>query len=130
MPQPDHVVPLAEADTVRIVEPSYPTTEGLPMRTLRRAVEGALERLTTLPEWASPSLVAQRGWPSWDAAVRQAHAPGDAGDLDPASPARARLAYDEILSNQLALTLVRARMKRQKGRSLQGDGRQIGRAHV
>src|SRR3546814_15173323 len=43
--------------------------------------------------------------------------------LDPASPARARLAYDEILSNQLALTLVRARMKRQKGRSLQGDGR-------
>src|SRR5690606_8684485 len=46
-----------------------------------------------------------------------------AGDLDPASPARARLAYDEILSNQLALTLVRARMKRQKGRSLQGDGR-------
>src|SRR3546814_13576044 len=88
-----HVVPLAEADTVRIVEPSYPTTEGLPMRTLRRAVEGALERLTTLPEWASPSLVAQRGWPSWDAAVRQAHAPGAAGDLDPASPARARLAY-------------------------------------
>src|SRR3546814_10153311 len=43
--------------------------------------------------------------------------------LDPASPARARLAYDEILSNQLALPLVWARMKRQKGRSLQGDCR-------
>jgi len=122
MAHPEHVVTEAEADAIRVVEPSYPTTEGLPMRTLRRAVEGALERLPDLPEWASPSLVAQRGWPAWGDAVRRAHAPGDAADLEPGSPARMRLAYDEILSNQLALALVRARMKRQKGRSLRGDG--------
>ncbi len=123
MAHPDHVVPESEADGIRVVEPSYPSTEGLPPRTLRRAVEAALERLPELPEWASPSLVAQRGWPSWDAAVRTVHAPGDAADLEPSTPARSRLAYDEILSNQLALALVRARMKRQKGRSVRGDGR-------
>ena len=42
MAHPEHVVPEAEAAAIRIVEPSYPTTEGLPMRTLRRAIEGAL----------------------------------------------------------------------------------------
>jgi len=123
MAHPEHVVPEAEAAAIRIVEPSYPSTEGLPMRALRRAIESALERLPDLPEWASPSLVAQRAWPAWNEAVRRAHAPSEAEDLDPGSPARSRLAYDELLSNQLALALVRARMKRQKGRSLRGDGR-------
>ncbi|MEQ8817997.1 MAG: ATP-dependent DNA helicase RecG [Thalassobaculum sp.] len=123
MPHPDHVVPEAEADEIRIVEPSYPSTEGLPPRTLRRAVEAALERLPELPEWIAPSLVGQRGWPGWHDCIRQAHAPQDAADLEPSTQARTRLAYDEILSNQLALALVRARMKRQKGRSVRGDGR-------
>jgi len=122
MAHPDHIVPEAEADAIRIVEPLYPSTEGLPSKTLRRAVAAALERLPTLGEWAAPSLVAQRGWPRWDEALRQAHAPADPSDLDPAAPARQRLAYDELLSNQLALALVRARMKRQKGRALRGDG--------
>ncbi|MEQ9332740.1 ATP-dependent DNA helicase RecG [Thalassobaculum sp.] len=123
MPHPDHVVPEAEADEIRIVEPSYPSTEGLPPRTLRRAVEAALERLPELPEWIAPSLVGQRDWQSWHDCIRQAHAPQDAADLEPSTQARTRLAYDEILSNQLALALVRARMKRQKGRSVRGDGR-------
>jgi ATP-dependent DNA helicase RecG len=122
MAHPEHVVPEEEAEEIRIVEPTYPTTEGLPMRTLRRAVEGALERIPTLDEWMSPSLLAQRAWPRWDEAVRRAHAPEDARDLEPDAPTRIRLAYDEILSNQLALALVRARMKRQKGRSVHGDG--------
>jgi len=123
MAHPDHVVPEAEADQIRVVEPTYPTTEGLPVRVLGKAVGGALERLPTLPEWIAPSLVAQREWPRWDEAIRRVHAPGDAADLEPSTPARTRLAYDEILSNQLALALVRARMKRQKGRSVRGDGR-------
>ena len=43
-------------------------------------------------------------------------------ELDPSSPARQRLAYDEFLSNQLALALVRAKTRRLTGRVIQGDG--------
>jgi ATP-dependent DNA helicase RecG len=44
--------------------------------------------------------------------------------LSPAAPARARLAYDELLANQLALTLVRrAASESMPGRSFAGDGR-------
>jgi ATP-dependent DNA helicase RecG len=44
-------------------------------------------------------------------------------DLQPNSPAHRRLAYDEILSNQLALGLIRQRVKQQKGRSFVGTGK-------
>ena len=44
------------------------------------------------------------------------------GALAPGAPARARLAYDELLSHQLALQLVRARMRRGRGRDNTGDG--------
>src|SRR5262249_45055051 len=41
----------------------------------------------------------------------------------PPPPARRRLAYAELLANQLALGLVRAAQRRPLGRSIRGDGR-------
>ena len=37
--------------------------------------------------------------------------------------ARARLAYDELLANQLALQIMREKMKQRSGREIKGDGR-------
>jgi ATP-dependent DNA helicase RecG len=122
MPHPDHAVPVADADSVRIVEPLHPATDGLHQRTIRKAIDGALARLPELPEWINATLIQQRGWPDWSAAVHAAHHPEGPRDLQPDTLARQRLAYDEILANQLALALVRARMKRQSGRELKGDG--------
>ncbi len=122
MSHPDHAVPVAEAESVRVVEPVHPSTDGLHQRTLRKAIDGALARLPVLEEWINPTLVQQRGWPAWEAAVSAAHHPQGRPDLEPTALPRQRLAYDEILANQLALALVRARMKRQKGRILKGDG--------
>ena len=39
--------------------------------------------------------------------------------------ASARLAYDEVFANQLALLLIRASSRRRRGVPLQGDGRLI-----
>ena len=123
MPHPDHVVPLEEADSVRIVEPTHPSTDGLHQRTIRRAIEGALARVPVLDEWINATLVQARGWPAWNAAVKAVHHPQNRLEMEPDSLPRQRLAYDEILANQLALALVRARMKKQKGRIIKGDGR-------
>jgi ATP-dependent DNA helicase RecG len=57
-------------------------------------------------------MVAQRGWPTWAEAIRLSHTPQSDMDLMPQSPLRQRLAYDEILSHQLALTLVRQLQRR------------------
>ena len=85
------------------VEPVYPTTAGLPARTLRRFALEALARAPDLPEWQDAAWLARQGWPSWREALLALHAPTDEADLSPLAPARARLAFDELLAHQLAM---------------------------
>ena len=125
MPQivhPDHVVAPEEAEKLKAIEPVYPLTAGLSPRVLARAVAAAVERAAQLPEWLDPALRERRRWPAWHDAVIAAHHPQSAADLAPDSPARERLAYDEILASQLAVALVRASRRRRRGRPLAGTG--------
>ena len=49
--------------------------------------------------------------PASPSALGALHRPRRPGDIDPAGPAATRLAYDELLANQLALLMMRARMR-------------------
>ncbi|NMG38688.1 ATP-dependent DNA helicase RecG [Chelativorans sp. ZYF759] len=122
MVHPDHVVPIDKADELPEIEPVYPGTAGLAPKILRRAVVEAIARVPALPEWQDAAFMARHSFPSFADALARLHAPRDAHDLALESPSRRRLAYDEILAGQLALALVRARMKRAAGIPLLGDG--------
>ncbi len=123
MVHPDHIVPVAEAASLPAVEPVYPLTAGLSPKVLRKALQAALERVPELPEWLDLPFLSRHSLPSFAAALARLHDPRDAFDLAPEAPARRRLAYDEFLAGQLALALVRMRMRRASGRPLNGDGR-------
>ncbi len=118
MTHPDHIGLPEEMAALKRVEPVYPLGSGLTARQVSRAVDAALNRLPALPEWDDPGWVAARGWPRWHDALRRVHAPEGAEDLEPAAPARQRLAYDELLANQLALGLLRQRRRSRPGRRL------------
>jgi ATP-dependent DNA helicase RecG len=104
-------------DGFREREPVYPLSEGMTSRRLAALAEQAVARAPELPEWIEPGLKAQRAWPGWREALERVHR--DPGD----EVAKARLAYDEVFANQLAMMLVRADTRRRKGRALRGDGR-------
>jgi ATP-dependent DNA helicase RecG len=123
MPHPDLVLRPDELDRLKPIEPVYPLTAGLAPKVVQRAAAAALDRAPELPEWIDPGLKRQRGWPGWDEALHQAHAPTGDTDLSPVTPARERLAYDEIFASQLAVALVRARRQRRRGRAIRGTGR-------
>jgi ATP-dependent DNA helicase RecG len=122
MVHPDHVVSAEDLPKIQIMEPVYPLTAGLAPKVLRKAIEAALERAPQLPEWIDPVVLGQRQWSGWRDSLLAAHRPQGEADLSLLAPARMRLAYDELLSNQLALALVRLRSKRKAGRSNAGDG--------
>src|SRR5438105_11462891 len=111
-----------QAKQVTPIEPVYPLTAGLSPRVLSKAVAAALERAPELPEWLDPALRARRHWPAWHQALAAVHSLRSEADLAPSTPARERLAYDEILASQLAVALVRARRRRRPGRVLAGTG--------
>ena len=109
---------LAEAgEPLREREAIYPLSDGLTHRKLAALAEQAVARALDLPEWIDAGLKARREWPDWRAALTRIHA-------DPADAmARARLGYDELFANQVAMALVRQSTRSRKGRALAGDGR-------
>ena len=119
---PDHVLRLDEAKDLPLWEPVYPLGAGLGQRALAKAAEGALARAPDLPEWIDGPLLAREGWPGWQAALRAAHAPEGAADLAMTAPARQRLAYDELFTHQLTLSLARSQLRRAKGQVTRGTG--------
>ncbi|MBF0323683.1 MAG: ATP-dependent DNA helicase RecG [Alphaproteobacteria bacterium] len=119
---PDHIVPLAEKDSVMGVEPVYPLTAGLTAKMVAKTVRAALDRVPDLPEWLDAAWKQRQAWPDWKPALTCLHQPQSEADIGADSLARRRLAYDELLANQLALAMVRAHMRKVKGRALQGDG--------
>ena len=123
MAHPDHVVAAAQAEALKRVEPVYPLTAGLTPRVLLKAIRAALASGSELAEWIDAPLLTREGWPRWRAALEAAHMPRGEDDLSPAASPRRRLAYDELLANQLAVALVRARQRRLPGRRIAGDGR-------
>ncbi|HEX4026617.1 MAG TPA: ATP-dependent DNA helicase RecG [Rhizomicrobium sp.] len=122
MAHPDYVVAPEEIASFPLHEPVYGLTDGLTARPMAKAVRGAVEKMPALPEWQDPAFVKQRQWDSFKPALETAHNPVHDSDLEPTTPARQRLAYDELLANQLALLLIRASLRGPKGRSIASTG--------
>ena len=123
MAHPDHIVDPEQSGDMPLIEPVYPLTAGLTPKPLRRAIAGAMGRVPTLAEWIPASIIEQQGWPDFATATRRVHEPETADDIQPHAPARCRLAFDELLANQLALALVRhAAAESMPGRAFPGSG--------
>jgi ATP-dependent DNA helicase RecG len=119
---PDHVEPPDQAKFLKPIEPVYPLTAGLSLRVVQKAVDGALGRARDLAEWQDAAWLAREKFPSWRQALAAVHAPQGPDDLRPEAPARRRLAFDELLANQLAIALVHAHQRRLPGRAVRAKG--------
>src|SRR4029077_16258929 len=105
MPHPDHVMPADRPELLPAIEPVWPLTGGLWPRQVANAMAQALTRLPPLPEWHDAALLRREKWPPFADALRAAKTPPEA----PAEPNRTRLAYDELLADQVALAVIRGR---------------------
>src|SRR5712671_4522417 len=119
---PDRVVDEAGFAKLSGIDPVYPLTEGLALGSLRRAVAQALAKLPALPEWISPEVIRRCQFPAISEAFTRVHVPVELTDILPDGPFWSRLAFDELLAGQLALALVRARLRRPAGDRHAGDG--------
>ena len=115
---PEHVVSAAEAWRIPSIEPVWPMTAGLWPRQVAGGIAQGMELLPEFPEWHDAALMRREKWPSFRDALRAVQIPETAA---PEKRMRARLAYDEFLAGQVALALVRGRVRARVGRALIGD---------
>jgi ATP-dependent DNA helicase RecG len=119
---PDHVLSAEEFSKMPLLEPVYPLTQGLSLKVLGKAIRAALPRLPDMPEWLDEGFLRTQSWPGFKQALENVHHPGEIEEAPTQTPARLRLAYDELLANQLALLLVRRHMTKARGREIRGTG--------
>ena len=120
---PDRVLDAEAFARLKPLEPVYGLTEGLTAGLARRAAEAALQTVPAFAEWLDADFLRKRAWPTFASALAAQHAPEDLADTLSQSAARQRLAYDELLSQQLALRLVRLRTAESRGRASVGTRR-------
>ncbi len=120
---PDRVVPAAKRDDIAIVEAVYPVTAGLHQAGLRKAIRAALSLVPPMPEWQDRAWLNKQGWMPFADSLRAAHNPRSSADLDPQNPAHRRLAYDELLAEQLTLQIARRKWRHLPGRIVPSGGR-------
>lgn len=107
------------AEGLAPIEPVWPLVDKLKRSHVAVAMVAALAKLPALPEWHDLPLLRREEFPTFADALRAVQAPIGA---PPPPAARKRLAYDEALAGQVALALVRARVRQTPGRALVGDG--------
>ncbi len=117
MVHPDYCVSVDKLYTIPEYEPVYPLTYGLTSRQLARIIHTALKRQPNINDWLPASLLTAKKWPLWQEAVPAAHNPASVHY----AASHQRLAFDELLANQLALQLTRRFVHKLPGISMKGD---------
>jgi len=119
---PDHILTEEEFKDFPVLEPVYPLTQGLTLKTLQKAFFQLIPAIPKLEEWQDTAWLAKQHWPDFQTALTRLHRPEAPEDIAGNSVMRQRLAYDELLAKQLSLALVRRQLRSKKGRSIKGDG--------
>ncbi len=119
---PDFMASEAEMKKLPMLEPVYPMTAGLASKTLRKSIAQLIEALPTLPEWLDKPLLDREKWPSFNEAIIAMHLADSPDIVTNDSAHRQRIAFDEILANQLALALTRKHLVVVKGVAIEATG--------
>ena len=122
MSHPDYIVRPADASKIIGVEAVYPLTAGLSNKVLGKLVRQAVARVPVFAEWQDEKFLEKNKFPPFNKALEKVHSPKTVADLETNSIERTRIAYDELLANQLSLAIVRQKVKKQQGREIKGNG--------
>ena len=115
---------------VEVLTPVYPTTAGLSQAALRKLQQQVLSE-EDLAETLPPGLPEKLHLPDFEASIRLLHNPPP--DVHPDAlesrdhPAWRRLAFDELLAQQISMRLHHDRRRAQDAPPLRGTGRLVAR---
>ena len=106
MTHPDYI----DNQNIPEFEQVYPLTAGLSNRILRQNIQNILKNIPDLPEWLDSNFLFEKQWKSWKESIIGLHNIQNENQLE-YNIFKERLAFDELLANQIALCLIREKVK-------------------
>ncbi len=101
---PDYIT--NNLDEIPKLEPIYPLTYNIYNKNLIKNIDFILNNCPDLPEWIDEEILKKNDWVNWKESLINLHKPNSFFDLKN-NKYRKRLAFDEILAQQLALAIVK-----------------------
>ena len=104
---PDYIQIKKLEEIIPIYETTYPLTSGISHKKIKAAVKYSTSEIPGFSEWINSELLKDKNWQSFNKSLLKLHFPKTLEEVENANLYKERLAYDEALSRQLALNLIR-----------------------
>jgi len=111
---------------IKKIDAIYPLVAGLSPAYISKLSQLCIESLERqqieIREWLAPELLAENGWLGFFESIKTLHLMQDEKGLEIQDKLRERIAFDELLANQLAIRLFRKRHLDDTGEALEFSG--------
>ena len=104
MAHPQEIIPFKQGCLWNMHQAGYALTKGITLKTVSNGLKKCwpiIEKFA-VKEWIAKPIIEKYAWPGWKEALYTAHHPTSSADIALSMPWRERLAFDELIAQQLA----------------------------
>ena len=112
---PSHITNLNNNKLIKNKEPVYNLTLGLNQKIMNKLTDQVLKNLPEFEEWIESSIKKKYKFKNWKETIINLHNPKNNEYIKEKNTLRRRLAFDELLSHQLAIRIMRNYNQKKKG---------------
>ncbi len=121
MTHPQHIADESNLDSVKKIECVYPLTAGISSKIIQKSINSSLAIIDDLPEWIPNDYLQKNNWTSWKKSIYEMHNPKELKE-DKEDVYLNRLVFDELLSQQLTVRLIKNKISKLKGNTIKPNG--------
>ena len=121
MTHPQHIADESNLDSVKKIECVYPLTAGISSKIIQKSINSSLAIIDDLPEWIPNEYLQKNNWTSWKRSIYEMHNPNELKE-DKEDIYLNRLVFDELLSQQLTVRLIKNKISKLKGNTIKPNG--------
>ena len=104
---PDYVVSSNTKNQIPRIEPVYPLFFGVNQKFIFKIIKQSIKKIPYVTEWLSDEVIKKYNFANWQTSIIKIHNPGTIQDAEINSIYRRRLAFDELVANQISMLLIK-----------------------
>ena len=109
---PDYVLTDNQRSQIPKIEPVYPLFLGVNQKFIYKIINQSIKKIPNIPEWLSEKVVEKYKFSNWQDSITKLHNPENIADAELNSIYRRRLAFDELVANQISMLLIKNKISK------------------